>query len=129
MKLSRSTNYGILAVGYIASHDSEVRSQEIAEHYNIPLEYLLKILQELVKANILTSKRGPQGGFKLAKAPSQINLLQIIEVGEGQIPDQLSFAGAGTVDKVTTKTQTQFKKVVKQAKASLKKIKLSDLVK
>ena len=65
MKISRSTAYALLAVGYIAQHHDQkiILSQTISKEYNIPLEYLLKILQQLVKANVLHSKRGPRGGF------------------------------------------------------------------
>ena len=65
MKISRSTSYALLAVGYIAQHQDKkiILSQSIAKEYDIPLEYLLKILQQMVKANVLRSKRGPRGGF------------------------------------------------------------------
>ena len=64
MKISRSTGYGLLASGYIAKNEKDgiVLSQTISKEYNIPLEYLLKILQQLVRANLLRSKRGPRGG-------------------------------------------------------------------
>ena len=50
MKISRSTGYALLAAGYIARHRKEgiILSQTISEKYNIPLEYLLKILQQLL---------------------------------------------------------------------------------
>ena len=71
MKISRSTGYALLAVGYIAKRQDQgiTLSQSISREYNIPLEYLLKILQQLVKADVLHSKRGPRCGFSLAKSP------------------------------------------------------------
>ena len=68
MKISRSTGYALIAVGYIAQHYKEgaVLAQRVSEEYDIPLEYLLKILQQLVRASVLRSKRGPRGGFFLA---------------------------------------------------------------
>lgn len=58
MRISRSTGYALLAVSYLAKHKDEkiILSQSISKEYNIPLEYLLKILQQLVRANILRSK-------------------------------------------------------------------------
>jgi len=46
MRVSRSTGYALLAVGYIAKNqgDGVVLSQDISKQYDIPLEYLLKIL-------------------------------------------------------------------------------------
>ena len=85
MRISRSTGYALLAVGYIAKNQKEqgiVLSQRIAKAYKIPLEYLLKILQQLVRANVLRTKRGPRGGFTLAKPPKKITMLQIVEAVE-----------------------------------------------
>jgi len=128
MKLTRSTNYGIIAVGYIAQNKEGANSREIAKEYGIPLEYLLKILQDLVRANVLTSKRGPGGGFKLAKSANQINLLQVVEALQGAIPEELRIDHIHSKDKVINKTQREFKKVIKQTKASLKKIKIENLI-
>ena len=128
MKLTRSTNYGIIAVGYIAQNEEGANSREIAKEYGIPLEYLLKILQDLVRANVLTSKRGPGGGFKLAKSANQINLLQVVEALQGAISEELRIEHVDSKDKVINKTQREFKKVIKQTKASLKKIKIENLI-
>ena len=128
MRFGKSVNYAILAVGYIARQDKSVRSYEIGKEYSIPLEYLLKILQQLVRANILSSKRGPAGGFTLAKTRKQINLLQIVEAAEGPVEEQLGLTEQASGDKFARKTETQYKKVAKQTKASLKKIRLDDLI-
>ena len=79
MRISRSTGYAMLAVGYIGQHEEEgiILSQNISKEYNIPLEYLLKILQQLVRANVLRSKRGPRGGFSLAKSPKKSTSLKL----------------------------------------------------
>ncbi|MHC4413264.1 MAG: RrF2 family transcriptional regulator [Planctomycetota bacterium] len=91
MKISRSAGYGLLAIGYIMKHKDEgiILSQTISKEYNIPLEYLLKILQQLVKANILRSKRGPNGGFSLTKTPRKITMLQVIEAVDGSMSPHL----------------------------------------
>lgn len=85
MKINRSTGYALVAVGYVAgaSKDKPVMAAKISKEYNIPLEYLLKILQQLVRVNILRSKRGPRGGFSLARDTKDITILQIIEAIEG----------------------------------------------
>ena len=85
MKTGKSTDYALLATVYIAENykDGLVLSIKIAKEYNIPFEYLFKILQQLAKANILRSKRGPNGGFSLTRDASKISLLEIIEAVEG----------------------------------------------
>ncbi|MDO8302629.1 MAG: Rrf2 family transcriptional regulator, partial [Sedimentisphaerales bacterium] len=74
MEISNSTKYGLMAAGYIASHpkDGNIMSLTVAKEYGIPLEYLLKILQQLCKVGILQSKRGPHGGFVIGRDPSEI---------------------------------------------------------
>ena len=85
MKISRSTGYALVAVGYIAGagKNNPVQAANVSKEYDIPLEYLLKILQQLVRVNVLRSKRGPRGGFFLARKPEEITLLNIIEAVEG----------------------------------------------
>jgi len=59
----------------------------IAERQNIPAPYLEKLLIELRQAKILTSVRGAQGGYQLARSPAHISLGQILEaVGESIEP-------------------------------------------
>ena len=94
MKISRSTGYALVAVGYIAQNYKEgaVLAARVAKEYGIPLEYLLKILQQLVRANVLRSKRGPRGGFFLARESNEITLLQIIEAVDGPLISHLHLA-------------------------------------
>ena len=94
MKISRSTGYALVAVGYIAQHyqESAVLAARVSKEYTIPLEYLLKILQQLVRANVLRSKRGPRGGFFLARPAEDITLLEIVEAVDGPMMSHLHLA-------------------------------------
>ena len=94
MRISRSTGYGLVAAGYIAQHckDAPVLAQRVSKEYNIPLEYLLKILQQLVRADVLRSKRGPRGGFTLARTADKISMLQIVEAVEGPLLTRMHLA-------------------------------------
>ncbi|MEN8127584.1 MAG: Rrf2 family transcriptional regulator [Planctomycetota bacterium] len=94
MKISRSTGYALVAVGYIAQNYKEgaVLAARVSKEYNIPLEYLLKILQQLVRANVLRSKRGPRGGFFLARPAETITLLEVIEAVDGPLASHLHLA-------------------------------------
>ena len=130
MKISRSTGYALLAVGYIANHqkDGIVLSQSISKEYNIPLEYLLKILQQLVRATVLRSKRGPRGGFWLAKSPKKTTLLQIVEAVEGPMISQLSLTEQAKGDKFAAKAEKTYEKAIAQARAVFEKTKVGDLI-
>jgi len=94
MKISRSTGYALVAVGYIAQNygNGTVLAAKVSKEYNIPLEYLLKILQQLVRANVLRSKRGPRGGFFLAKPAEEITMLEIVEAVDGPMISHLHLA-------------------------------------
>jgi Rrf2 family protein len=94
MKTGRSTEYGMIAVCHIAMHykDGPVMAQKVAREYDIPLEYLLKILQQMVRENVLISKRGPRGGFWLSRDASEITLLQVVEAIEGPVVTNMQLA-------------------------------------
>ncbi len=130
MKLGRSTGYGLLAVAYIAQNKDQglVLSQDVSKKYNISLEYLLKIMQQLVRARILQSKRGPRGGFSMARPATKITMLDVVEAVEGTFDISLGFEERGPRDKFTAKVERVYSKAVAQYKAALKKAKLSDLI-
>lgn len=130
MRVSRSTGYALLAVGYIAKHqgDGVVLSQDISKQYDIPLEYLLKILQQLVRANVLRSKRGPRGGFSLAKAPNKITMLEVIEAVDGPLTGELNLTDHAGNDTYANKAEQTYNKAIAQAKSVFQKTRLGALL-
>lgn len=130
MRISRSTGYAMLALGYIAENKSKkvILSQDIAKKYDIPLEYLLKLLQQLVKANVLHSKRGPHGGFSLVKPPQQVSILQIIEAIDGPFVSHSTLFEQTSGEKIGVLVDKLYDKALSQAKAVFEKAKLSSLV-
>jgi Rrf2 family protein len=131
MRISRSTGYALLAVGYIVRHHKEkiILSQAISKEYNIPLEYLLKIMQQMVRANVLRSKRGPRGGFSLAKPANKISMLEIVEAVDGPMASQLDLTELAPKEKFSGRAEQAYAKAIAQARAVFEKTKLSDLVK
>jgi len=130
MKISRSTSYGLVAVGYIAKQNQEkaVLAQKISKAYNIPLEYLLKILQQLVKAEVLRSKRGPRGGFSLDRPAEQIKLLEIIEAVDGPIVTSAHLAEQTNGELFSIKMEQACKEAAEEAKMVLEKATLSRIL-
>ncbi|MDP4176670.1 MAG: Rrf2 family transcriptional regulator [Bacteroidota bacterium] len=82
---SKKCEYGLQAVLYLAANmfDDVVRVDVIAQELNIPKEFISKILQSLREHGIIDSKKGKTGGFALAKSPSQIKLIDIVEAIDG----------------------------------------------
>lgn len=84
--LSSSCKYGIRAVTYIASKSKDkgkIGIKQISEDLNLPTPFLAKILQQLAKQKILSSSKGPHGGFALLRDPKKITLLDIIITIDG----------------------------------------------
>ncbi|HEY7072129.1 MAG TPA: Rrf2 family transcriptional regulator [Acidimicrobiales bacterium] len=59
-------------------------SRRLAEFYGLPPAYLSKLLKSLVRAGILSATSGPRGGFRLARPPEDITVLDIVEAVEGR---------------------------------------------
>lgn len=84
--LSNSCRYGIRAVIYLASQSSgntKTGIRQISKDLDLPTPFLAKILQQLAKQKILSSSKGPHGGFALLKDPGQITLLDIVNTIDG----------------------------------------------
>ncbi|MEZ5008769.1 MAG: Rrf2 family transcriptional regulator [Chitinophagales bacterium] len=83
---AKKSQYGFQAAYYISLYAVEehlISPEEIATSQNLPLPFLRKILQILAKQKILKSIKGPHGGFGLAKAASEITLMDIYLAIEG----------------------------------------------
>ena len=87
MKLTTKTRYGVRALFDMAFHAGTlpVQVKDISRRQEISPRYLEQIFQVLKKAGLLRSKRGPQGGYALARPPAEITLLDIITATEGRI--------------------------------------------
>lgn len=87
MKVTRASDYAIRSLIYIAKKpDGTVfMRSELSKICDIPDSFLGKILQNLAKANILSSERGKKGGFKLNKPTTNITVYDIIKAIEGEL--------------------------------------------
>ena len=131
MNLSKSVMYGMIAMGYIAKQTDGrwVPSEELAQKFDIPNDFLLKILNQYVRAGILRAKRGPHGGFCLTKSAKEISLLEIIEAVDGYMKNSYGIAEQAKKQRFAVKMEVICTVAADQAMAILKKARLSDLVK
>lgn len=90
MTLSRASTYAFYGLGYLAkqSADRWVPLSEIHQAYGVPEKHLAKIFQSLVKAGILRSVRGVNGGFALARPAESVSPLDVIEVVDGPVDEK-----------------------------------------
>jgi Rrf2 family protein len=85
-QLSKKADYGLIALKHLAQHsDASISAREIASEYRIPAELLAKILQKLARKGILASQHGTNGGYVLARDPSKISIVDVVEALEGPI--------------------------------------------
>ncbi len=82
---SEAATLALHAAGILAAHEGMVSTHAMAEALGASEATLSKVMQRLVKAGLVTSKRGPHGGFELARTPEGITLLDVYESVEGPI--------------------------------------------
>jgi Rrf2 family protein len=87
MELSRRADYGVRVILYLASlpDDRRASTHEIATAQNVPAPFLAKIISQLSLAGLLATHRGAGGGVALARQPSEISLLHVVEALDGPI--------------------------------------------
>ena len=85
MLYSKTCEHAIRALAYLASRPSGdiCLVDEIAEAEDMPRPFTSKILRDLVRAGLLTSSRGPGGGYALAREPADVSLLEIQQIIDG----------------------------------------------
>jgi Rrf2 family protein len=88
VKLPESTEWVLHAVTSLAQlgPGGMASAAQLAAHHDVPPAYLAKQLQALVRDGVLNATTGPRGGFRLARPPEQITLLQVIEAVDGTSP-------------------------------------------
>ena len=88
--INRNTDYAVQALCYMArrehKHKPHVTSvSELVEELKVPRAFIRKIMQILNNESVLLSKRGWGGGFRLAREPKKISLLEVVKVFQGPI--------------------------------------------
>ena len=86
MMLSRASKYAILSTLFLSENSSEEKKisvKEIAKSIDVPSPFLAKLFQQLVRGKIISSTKGPNGGFYLSKSNGEKNVCDIIENIDG----------------------------------------------
>ncbi|MGK7653563.1 RrF2 family transcriptional regulator [Roseovarius sp. B08] len=88
MKLGDGVEQAIHAVTMMAAlpDDGVMPAADLAEFHGVSSSYLLKHLQSLSRAGLLQTLPGPRGGYRLARSPAEITLLDIVLAVEGPEP-------------------------------------------
>jgi len=78
--LSNTVEYALRAATFLATTSGESRTvDQIADATHVPLAYLAKVMQHLVRGNIVSSRRGVRGGFALVRPPEEVRIIEIVQ--------------------------------------------------
>lgn len=87
MSLGSKGDYAVRAVLDLARAHGNTRrkAREISERMDIPHKYLPQVLGDLIRAGLVESVAGPDGGYSLARPSSEVSLLDVVEAAEGPV--------------------------------------------
>ena len=103
MRISAKADYAVRAAVELAasSGDRPVKGESVAKAQAIPLKFLENILVDLRQAGIVHSRRGPEGGYWLARPAEEISVADLVRAADGPLasvreekPEDLSYEGA-----------------------------------
>ena len=85
MKLKASVDYGVRAIMYLAVKGTTCSSREISEEMSVPRDYLIQLALRLRNAGLIKARPGKNGGYVLAKDPSDITVGQILDAFDSDL--------------------------------------------
>ncbi len=87
LKFSKKVEYAIISMLSMADREKGqlTTARELSEQYNIPQEVAGKVLQRLARHSLIDSVQGVKGGYQLAHAPQDVDLIQVITAVDGPI--------------------------------------------
>jgi len=100
---SRKADYAIRALLTLAASETSVSAEHLAQQQELPAKFLGAILSDLRRGGLVSSQRGPEGGFKLARDPDTIMIADILRIVSGPLagvrgmrPETLHYGGEAT---------------------------------
>ncbi len=127
LKLTKKSDYGLIAMKHLAELRESRSAKDLADAHAIPQELLAKILQRLVKAGLLASHHGTNGGYILARDAASISAFEVIQAIEGPLfmTSCVSTRGCGRTEHCTVREPLQ--KVRQGIEEVLSRLTISDL--
>jgi Rrf2 family protein len=99
MQIPRKIEYALRAMIHLADNPSEIaRGSVIARQEHIPKYYLEKVIRDLMKRGLVRARRGPGGGYQLARPPETVSFRDVIEAVEGPITLNVCVDGSSACD-------------------------------
>ncbi|MBA3914957.1 MAG: Rrf2 family transcriptional regulator [Acidobacteriales bacterium] len=130
LRLTKKADYGLMAMKHLAEHTAAeaCSTKDLADEYGIPHEALAKILQRLVRAGLLFSQQGTNGGYQLSRPASQISAFEVIRAIDGPLFVTSCVTVGGECDQSNRCTiREPLRRVTHSIEEVLRGIKLSDM--
>jgi Rrf2 family protein len=129
VKLSNKGRYAVRALFDIAFFNDgrATQAKDIAERQGIPARFLEQIFQDLKRAGIVASKRGPQGGYALAGDARQIRLGDVVRALEGPLVLSEGASAANRAEDGVRVTEAVFEDLSQRIEACFDAVTLSDI--
>ncbi|MFL6304088.1 MAG: RrF2 family transcriptional regulator [Candidatus Sulfotelmatobacter sp.] len=130
LKLTKKADYALMAMKHLAERSSQgsLSAKDVADAYGIPPEALAKILQKLVKAGLLHSQHGTNGGYTLARPAHTISAFEVIQAIDGPLFITSCITVRGECDQSDRcNIREPLRKVNDSIEAVLKRIKISHM--
>ena len=128
MRLTLGCVYALHALEHLAAQGDggPATARHIAEERGLPGDFLSKALQPLVRAGLLRSEKGPNGGFRLARPASPISLLEVVEAVDGPLRAEAPRV-AGVRDGLDPRLEGVCERVAEEVRRRFGQVRLSDL--
>jgi len=101
MYISAKVDYGLRALCSLADSDNPLTSEALATSQGLPAKFLESILNDMRRAGLVTSQRGPDGGYRLARPAEEITVADVMRPLDGPLaeirglrPEAASYQGA-----------------------------------
>jgi len=130
LKLTKKADYALMAMKHLAEHPSGTSrsAKDVADAFSIPPEALAKILQRLVKAGLLHSQHGINGGYALARPAHTISAFEVIQAIDGPLFITSCVTQRGECDQTDRcNIREPLRKVNESIEAVLRRIKISHM--
>ena len=131
IRLSRLSDYGLVILTHMAGRPrGEVHSaRELADTSRLPRPTVSKILKMLVRAGLVASRRGVEGGYQLSRSPREISVAEVISAIEGPfgLTDCTSSGGHPCDLELTCPTEGHWHRINRAVHSALESIPLSEM--
>jgi FeS assembly SUF system regulator len=130
IRMSKMTDYALVLLAQLAREGAGATrtARELSERTHVPLPSVSKVLKELSHAGLVTSHRGAQGGYSLAKLPEELSVADVISALEGPVAMTECADSAGACDlEPTCPMRTHWHTINRTIREALQRLKLADV--